>query len=137
MQNGHVNGHSRLPSPTISEQAEALELRWATDPRYNGIRRDYTAKDVIARVGHCMPSDVWLSGLTVENMKQMKLSGSSFLEAGVFDFVRWLEQAPGFEDVALRSTRPSQSSSGPAIDFNVELNLGDIDGSVREVARND
>ena len=48
MQNGHVNGHNPLTSPTISEQAEALELRWATDPRYNGIRRDYNARDVIA-----------------------------------------------------------------------------------------
>jgi hypothetical protein len=95
------------------------------------------AKDVIARVGCCMPSDVWLSDLTLEDMKQVKLSGSSFLETGVFDFVRWLEQAPGFDNVALRSTRPSQSSSGPTINFNVELNLGDINGSVREVARNE
>lgn len=94
-------------------------------------------KEIIARVGHCMPSDVWLSDLVLEDMKKLKLSGSSFLEAGVFDFVRWLGQAPGFQDVALSSTRPSQSSSGPAIDFNVELTLGDIDGSVREVARNE
>ncbi len=48
MQNGHVNGHSPIASPTISGQAEALELRWATEPRYNGIRRDYTGRDVIA-----------------------------------------------------------------------------------------
>ena len=95
------------------------------------------AKEVIARIGQCMPSDVWLSDLTMEDMKQVKLSGSSFLEAGVFDFVRWLGQAPGFEDVALRSTRPSRSGSGPAIDFNSELNLGDFDSSVREVARNE
>ena len=91
--------------------------------------------EVIARVGHCMPSDVWLTDLVMEDMKQLKLAGSSFLEAGVFDFVRWLGQAPGFEDVALRSTRPGRSRAGPAIDFNVELNLGDLDGPIKEVAR--
>jgi len=57
MQNGHTNGHTNgaLPtSPTLgeqgtlAEQADALELRWATDPRYNGIRRDYTGREVIA-----------------------------------------------------------------------------------------
>ena len=30
-----------------AEQARALERRWATDPRWRGIRRDYTAEDVL------------------------------------------------------------------------------------------
>jgi hypothetical protein len=93
--------------------------------------------DVVARIGQCMPSDVWLSDLVVEDMQRVKLAGSSFLEAGVFDFVRWLEQAPGLKDVALPSTRPTLSSTGPAIEFNVELNLGDFSGPVSEVARNE
>jgi hypothetical protein len=127
-------------------QAHSLELRLkltAAEEKFAQLNhlvqrmQPSPVREVIARIGHCMPSDVWLRDLTVEDMKQVKLSGSSFLEAGVFDFVRWLEQSPGFEDVALQSTRPSQSGSGPTIDFIVELNLGDIDGSVREVARND
>jgi isocitrate lyase len=53
MQNGHTNGTSPTPPTlgeqgTLAEQAESLELRWATDPRYNGIRRDYTGREVIA-----------------------------------------------------------------------------------------
>ena len=54
MENGHGNGHTNGVSATPpghltrAEQAERLELRWATDARYNGIRRDYTARDVIA-----------------------------------------------------------------------------------------
>ncbi len=95
------------------------------------------AGDVVARIGHCMPSDVWLSRLEIDGMKTIRLHGASYLEAGVFDFVNWLEQSPGFEDVALQSTRPGQSAAGPAIDFNVELNLGDWNGHVEEVARNE
>jgi len=129
-----------------SVQARSLELRlkltseeemFAELTHLVKAVRPMPAHDIIARVGHCMPSDVWLSDLVMEDMRQLRLAGSSFLEAGVFDFVRWLGQSPGFEDVALRSTKPGRSGSGPAIDFNVELNLGDIDGPVKEVARNE
>jgi isocitrate lyase len=48
MQNGHLNGHNSHSPLTLNEQAERLELRWATDSRYNGIRRDYTGRNVIA-----------------------------------------------------------------------------------------
>ena len=95
------------------------------------------ANEIVARIGHCMPSDVWLNHLRIENMERIRLSGASYLEAGVFDFVNWLDQSPGFEDVALRSTQPGQSDAGPAIDFTVELNLGDWNGKVEEVARNE
>ncbi|HEX6964383.1 MAG TPA: isocitrate lyase [Gemmatimonadaceae bacterium] len=33
------------------KEAEALEARWATDPRWKGIRRDYSAEDVICLRG--------------------------------------------------------------------------------------
>ncbi len=95
------------------------------------------AGQVVARLGHCMPSDVWLKRLVIENMESIKLDGVSYLEAGVFDFVRWLEQSPHFSDVALRSTRPGQSASGPAVDFDVELNFSDSEVPVKEVARNE
>jgi len=93
--------------------------------------------DAVARVGHCMPSDVWLSRLEIEDMQSVRLSGVSYLEAGVFDFVRWLEQAPTFEDVALRGTKAGQAATGPVINFDVELNLSDQTDSVEEVARNE
>jgi len=80
----------------------------------------------VSRIGHCMPSDVWLSSLTIEDMQSVRLNGASYLEAGVFDFVRWLELAPAFEDVALRGTQAGQSGAGPVINFDVELNLSDL-----------
>ncbi len=96
-----------------------------------------SAADPVAKVGHCMPSDVWLSSLSVDEMQSVKLSGVSYLEAGVFDFVRWLERSPGFSDVALRGTQAGQSASGPVINFDVELKLGDLSEFVKEVARNE
>ncbi len=95
------------------------------------------AGEIVARVGHCMPDDVWLNRLELDSTKKIQLNGASYDEAGVFDFVTWLDNAPGFDDVALRSTRPGQSAAGPAINFNVELNLGDWSGKVEEVAKNE
>ena len=37
--------HSHRPDPI--EQAKALETRWATDPRWHGVQRDYTAAEVV------------------------------------------------------------------------------------------
>ena len=48
MENGQRNGHGRISSSQLIGQAEELELRWATDPRYDGIRRDYMAGDVVS-----------------------------------------------------------------------------------------
>ena len=95
------------------------------------------AGEIVARLGHCMPSDVWLNRLEIIGMKAIQLNGTSFHADGYSAFIKWLENAPGFEEVALRSTRPGQSASGPAIDFTVELNLGDWNGHVEEVARNE
>ena len=96
-----------------------------------------SAGEIVARLGHCMPSDVWLNRLELAGMKTISLDGTSFHEDGYHDFKKWLEHAPGFEDVAIPSTRPTQSAAGPAINFTIELNLGDWNGPVEEVARNE
>ena len=96
-----------------------------------------SGSEIITRIGQCMPSDVWLNKLTIDEMKVVQLTGASYLEAGVFDFVSWLDHAPGLDEVALRSTQPGQSASGPVINFDVELSLGDSNGPVEEVARNE
>jgi isocitrate lyase len=36
-----------MDNPKFREQVDALELEWATNPRWEGIRRDYTAADVV------------------------------------------------------------------------------------------
>lgn len=94
-------------------------------------------KHLVARVGHCMPSDVWLTDLHIQEMDKVTLSGSSILEGGVFTFVEYLGKVPEFADVALRSTSPGASPAGPVVDFSIEINLDGSDGPASEVARNE
>lgn len=95
----------------------------------------------LQHLANCMPSDVWLRRLTLDHGKSIQLEGSSFLPAGVYDFVRWLEQAPSFAEVALKATRPTTSEAGPVTGFTLELQVADLNDQARtpteKVARNE
>jgi Tfp pilus assembly protein PilN len=93
--------------------------------------------DVVARLGQCMPGDVWLHRLEISDRARIRLEGASYLEAGVYDFVRWLEEAPGMREVALKRTHASSSISGPTTGFELEVILGESDVSVKKVARHE
>ena len=85
--------------------------------------------DLLRRLAGCMPSDVWLNQLEIADCSTIRLQGASYLEAGVYDFVGWLEQAPGFAEVALKGTSPGTSQAGPTTSFDLEVNLAEEAGS--------
>lgn len=78
---------------------------------------------LVGRLAGCLPSDVWLSKVEIVEGATIRLHGASYQEAGVYDFVRWLEQAPGLTEVALKGTSPSSSATGPTTSFELELTL--------------
>jgi hypothetical protein len=84
-----------------------------------------------------MPADVWLNQLTVSDRTSVRLQGASYQEAGVYDFVHWLELAPGVDDVALKRTGSTASASGPATSFELEITLGDSNDQATRVARHE
>jgi Tfp pilus assembly PilM family ATPase len=93
--------------------------------------------ETVRRLAGCMPSDVWLSQLMVSDGDTVRLHGASFQEAGVYDYVRWLELAPGFDEVALKRTSAATVASGPATSFELELTLEDLDDQATRVARHE
>ncbi len=42
-------------APTFAEQVEALEVDWAGNPRWDGVRRDYSPEDVVRLRGSVVP----------------------------------------------------------------------------------
>jgi len=84
---------------------------------------------LIRRLAGCMPGDVWLNRVEVIDRTTVQLQGASYQTAGVYDFVRWLEQAPGLAEVALKGTSPSSSASGPTTGFDLELTVAEFDGA--------
>ncbi len=91
--------------------------------------------EVVATIGRCIPDDVWLDRLTVDNDGAVALAGESFADTGIYEFVRWLDKAPGLNQVALRGTRETQTVSGPTTNFDIEMLLvsqGVFDGAAEE-----
>jgi hypothetical protein len=113
-------------------EAKLTQLKQVADKLPPGL-----GSEGIRRLAACMPSDVWLNHLTVLDRSTAQLQGLSYLEAGVYDFVRWLELAPGFEQVALKRTSAASSPSGPATSFELELILAEISDQATQVARHE
>jgi HAMP domain-containing protein len=76
---------------------------------------------LIQGVGFCLPDDVWLRELKFDDRGNATVIGASYTEGSVYDFVRFLEEAPTFHDVALRGTGLEQTPQGPATSFGVDL----------------
>ena len=79
-------------------------------------------------VGGCLPPNVWIESLHVENGEKMTLAGICLAENGVYEFAHWLKQVPEFSEVALTTTRPVRHDAKPALSFQLEcllVNLGD------------
>jgi hypothetical protein len=90
--------------------------------------------DTVVRLGKCMPGDVWLSRVEITDRKRAFLQGASYMEAGVYDFVGWLQQAPGFAEVAIKRTQAASSPAGPTTSFELELKLGNSQPPATQVA---
>ncbi|QDS99362.1 PilN domain-containing protein [Adhaeretor mobilis] len=120
----------------MSSQAKLTEIKTVAEQLGKPL-----GSHLIEQLGNCMPGDVWLSHLNVTNGTAVQIQGSSFLEAGVYDFVHWLEQSPAFAEVALKSTSAGSSKSGPITGFNLELDVAKFndqtDLPVEKVAHNE
>jgi hypothetical protein len=77
---------------------------------------------VVLMLAQCLPDGVWLRQLEVEQ-NQLKISGSSYSDDGVYEFVRWLHTVPGVEMVQLESMQRQQLPSGPGTLFDVKLSV--------------
>ncbi|TWT97868.1 hypothetical protein Pla108_20220 [Botrimarina colliarenosi] len=78
---------------------------------------------LIQGVGFCLPDDVWLKALRFSDLGSVTLEGASYTEGSLYDFVHNLEDAPTFQEVALRGTGVEQTPQGPATSFGVDLGV--------------
>jgi hypothetical protein len=76
--------------------------------------------DTLSNLAHCLPRDVWLRGLALAPSGKMSISGSAYEENSIYEFMRWIDQAPDWDRVVLVATRPSQFRAMDSIDFDVE-----------------
>jgi hypothetical protein len=85
-------------------------------------------QQVLGRITQSMPDDVWLDRLTIRDGRAAALTGASYTDGGVYDFVANLKQVPDVAEIALEGTGLGQSPTGPTTSFDLALTLADLAG---------
>jgi len=80
---------------------------------------------LLGRIAQSMPEDVWLDSLTFRDGRTASLSGASYADSGVYDFVNYLKQVPDIAQIALEGTGVGHSPTGPTTSFDLVLSLAE------------
>jgi len=92
---------------------------------------------LLGRIGQSMPDDVWLDRLTLEDGRSASLTGASYSDTGIYDFVGYLKHVPDITETALEGTGVGHTSTGPTTNFDLRLTLASPAGSNDEETRDD
>jgi Tfp pilus assembly protein PilN len=85
-------------------------------------------QQILTRISQSMPNDVWLDRVSFQDARSAALSGASYTDNGVYDFVNYLKQVPDIAEIALEGTGVGQSTTGPTTSFNLQLTLASLTG---------
>jgi len=83
---------------------------------------------ILGHIAQSMPENVWLDRLSFSDGRSAVLSGASYTQAGVYDFVSYLKEVPGLKEVSLEGTEESQGVHGPTTCFHLRLLLANSEG---------
>jgi hypothetical protein len=94
-------------------------------------------QQIFSHVSQSMPDDVWLDRLSFHDGKSASLTGASYTDGGVYDFVGYLKQVPDISEIALEGTGVGQSTTGPTTNFTLQLTLANLADRNEKEARHD
>jgi Tfp pilus assembly protein PilN len=92
---------------------------------------------LFSRISQSMPEDVWLDRLIVQDGHSAALSGASYSDTSVYDFVGYLKQVPGVADIALEGTGVGQTATGNTTNFDLKLTLTNFAAPADKEGRHD
>jgi Tfp pilus assembly protein PilN len=85
--------------------------------------------ELLQHIAQSMPDDVWLDRISFRDSKNASLSGASYTDSGVYDFVSYLKQVPQIAQIDLAGTGVGHTPTGPSTSFDLELSLTPTTGS--------
>jgi Tfp pilus assembly protein PilN len=82
-------------------------------------------EELLQHIAQSMPDDVWLDRITLRDSSTASLTGASYTDGGVYDFVSYLKQVPEIKQIDLEGTGIGHTPTGPATSFDLELSLAE------------
>jgi hypothetical protein len=102
----------------LSTEAKLKELKTLEsklpDPKWG---------ELLQHIAQSMPDDVWLDRISIHDGKNASLSGASYTDSGVYDFVNYLKNVPQIDQIGLAGTGVGHTPNGPTTSFDLELSL--------------
>jgi hypothetical protein len=75
--------------------------------------------DIVKFAGRALPQGTWLQSLTIDESSQASITGASFTNDAIYDYLNRLSESGAFAHVTLLSTRSIRLPSGPAFEFRI------------------
>jgi Tfp pilus assembly protein PilN len=94
-------------------------------------------QQILSHISQSMPDDVWLDRLTFQDGASAMLTGASYTDGGVYDFVGYLKQVPDVAEIALEGTGVGQTTTGPTTNFTLQLTLANLADRSEKEAHHD
>ena len=113
----------RLQQQIVSDLGKSRQLKQV----YQALLNPHW-DEMALTIGRCMPDDVWLETFSADEKGRLALTGSSFTDLGIVEFVDWLQKFPALSHVALSGTRTDRLATGPAVRFDVYCEIAGDDG---------
>lgn len=76
-------------------------------------------QNTVLQAGRLLPEGSWLESLTVQRDLTVMITGSSYSDDAIYDYIKELSNSAVFERVTLSSTRTTRSDTGPATRFEI------------------
>ncbi len=95
----------------------------AVNDNKESIRKELAWVDwsqMLAKLARCAPDSLWLSRLQIDASGKISMTGTTWDENSVHEFMSWVERSPDWEHSELISTRPAQFRSRASVEFDVE-----------------
>ncbi|MCA9125981.1 MAG: PilN domain-containing protein [Planctomycetales bacterium] len=89
--------------------------------------------DILKFTGRALPSGTWLKSIRIERDNTVVVSGASFADDAIYEYVNRLRDSRLFELVTLGATKTVRLRSGPAFEFEISTQAGVLPASEPEV----
>lgn len=81
--------------------------------------------EIVRVTARALPKGTWLNTIRINSIADVQVSGTSFTDEDIFEYVQSLKNSKLFQRVSLGATKQVRTSSGPGLDFELTLTVID------------
>jgi Tfp pilus assembly protein PilN len=109
----------RIEYTRLQQELGKLDRRMAAVKSVESALQPSDWNNVVKFAGRALPQGTWLRTIEIVDGQMVALSGSSFTDEAIYEYVEKLRDSKLFSRVTLDGTRSTRTATGPAFEFDV------------------